>query len=329
LTVPVDPSAPEGLAVPAVAAAPDAAALKACCASAYADPAVRWLLGGELHPGGAATTRRALELARLRHGDRLLDVACGTGASALLAAREHGARVLGIEYEQGTVRAATHAARSAGLAGRVRFMSGDAEALPVPDASVDVVLCECALCTFPDKARAAAEMRRVLAPGGRIALSDVVVDGAPLPEPLTGALATIACIGDARSPDGYRELLEQTGLRVTHVEDARDAVDRFTERIEERLRGARILGIAPPAGAPLDIEAAITAVRQARAAIASGALGYTLLIAATPDAEAVQRSGSPASKDCPDRSNPAPAHRPRRGSGRAGALRPEGPPQAG
>ena len=66
--------------------------LKSCCAATYAEPAVRWLLGGELHPGGEAATRRALELVMLGRGDRLLDVACGSGASALLAAREFGAK---------------------------------------------------------------------------------------------------------------------------------------------------------------------------------------------------------------------------------------------
>jgi arsenite methyltransferase len=277
--VAADSPTPAGLAALVGAAELEPPALKACCACAYADPAVRWLLGDELHPGGAATTRRALELARVGPGDRLLDVASGTGASALLAAREHGARVRGVEYGQEAVRAATQSAQSAGLADRVSFMRGDAEALPLPDGSVDVVLCECSLCTFPDKAQAVAEMRRVLVPGGRIALSDVVLDGAPLPEPLTGALATIACVGDARSTDGYRELVERVGLRVTHVEPVGDAVDHFARRIEERLRGARLLGITPPVGAPLGIQAAIEAVRQARVAIRHGALGYAILIA--------------------------------------------------
>jgi hypothetical protein len=281
-----DPAAPADLATLASGAALEPPALKACCASAYADPAVRWLLGDELHPGGEATTRRTLALAGLGPGDRLLDVASGAGTSALLAARECGALTLGVEYGEAAVATATQSAESAGLVDRVSFVHGDAERLPVRDGTVDVVLCECSLCTFPDKPRAVEEMCRVLAPGGRIALSDVVLDGAPLPAPLTGALATIACVGDARSTGGYRELLEGTGLRVSHAEPVRDAVDRFAQGIEERLRGARLLGIAPPAGAPLSIEAAITAVRQARSAIARGALGYTILIAAAPESDA-------------------------------------------
>ncbi len=95
--------------------------LKICCASTYAEPAVRWLLGGELHPGGEDATRRALELIMLGRGDRLLDVASGSGASALLAAREYGAGVTGVDYGEQAVLAATAAARDQLLEKRVRF----------------------------------------------------------------------------------------------------------------------------------------------------------------------------------------------------------------
>jgi SAM-dependent methyltransferase len=149
---------------------------KQCCASVYEHPAVRWLLGDELHPGGEATTRRALELAEVRPGDRLLDVASGHGTSALLAARELGCRVVGIEYGERAVREATAAARTAGLEDRVSFRRADAEALPFESGTFDAVLCECSLCTFPDKARAARELRRVLKPGGRLVVGELIGD---------------------------------------------------------------------------------------------------------------------------------------------------------
>ncbi len=125
--------------------------LKLCCAAAYAHPAVRWLLGGELHPGGVAVARRTFELAELRAGERLLDVACGAGTSVLLAASEFAADATGVEYGYEAVRAAREAVRepAAGCAQHVRFLHGDAETLPVADDKFEVVLCECALCTFP------------------------------------------------------------------------------------------------------------------------------------------------------------------------------------
>jgi len=256
--------------------------LKACCAAAYAHPAIRWLTGGELHPGGEATTRRTLELAGLGAGARLLDVASGSGASALLAARELSAEVVGVEYGQAAVREACEAARAAGLAGQAGFAFGDAEALPVADGAFEVVLCECSLCTFPDKERAVAEMTRVLKPGGRLGLSDVVVEEGQLPDALRGALATVACVGSALSQTGYEELLARAGLRVERTESVDEEADRFAARIEERLRGARLVGFDALAGAPLRIEEAIESVRAARDAIAAGALGYSIFIAAAP-----------------------------------------------
>jgi arsenite methyltransferase len=253
--------------------------LKSCCASVYEEPAVRWLLGGELHPGGEEATRRALELITLGRGERLLDVASGSGTSALLAAREFDAEVIGIDYGERAVLGATASAAAERLNHRARFERGDAEVLPLPDASVDAVLCECSLCTFPDQEGAVAEMHRVLGPGGRLAISDVVVDRERLPEELLAPMATVACVGSALPAAGYEELLASEGFEVFAVEDrGRDAA-RLAERIEERLRGARLLGLERLAGSPFDVEEAIELVRLARSAIDEGALGYEIFAA--------------------------------------------------
>jgi arsenite methyltransferase len=191
----VKPGRPDALDLPAFEELAADGDVKACCAAAYRHPAVRWLLGGELHPGGEATTRRSLDLIGIRPGERLLDIASGLGTSALLAAREYGCLVAGIEYGGEMIAEASRSADAAGLSDRVGFSAGDAEALPFEDGRFDAVLCECSLCTFQAKQRALAEIRRVLAPGGRLALSDVVVDRPRLPPKLDGVLATVACIG--------------------------------------------------------------------------------------------------------------------------------------
>lgn len=257
----------------------DSQALKSCCAAVYAHPAVRWLLDEELHPGGAATTRRALEMAGLKGGDHLLDVASGSGASALLAARELGASAVGVEYSADAVREAVGAAAAAGLGGRVSFLRGDAEALQVEDSCFDVVLCECSLCTFPDKQRALSELHRVLRPGGRLALSDVVVETGHLPERLRGGLATIACVGAALPASGYERLLAEAGFEAIEGESRREDAARLAERIEDRLRGARLLGFGSLAELPLSVEEALAAIGAAREAIADGMLGYTIFSA--------------------------------------------------
>jgi SAM-dependent methyltransferase len=252
---------------------------KACCAALYEHPAVRWLLGDELHPGGEATTRRALELSDAGPGERLLDVASGTGASAILAAREFGCLVAGVDYGAEAVRGAQRAADAAGLCDQVGFIVGDAEALPFADGEFDAVLCECSLSSFPDKPRALAEIRRVLRPRGRLALSDVVVDRQRLPHELHSALAAIACIGEALSSRGYEELLAEAGLRPVAVESRDEDAAALAERVEDRLRGARLLGLDRASGSPMAAADAIALTAAARQAISDGALGYTIFAA--------------------------------------------------
>jgi len=251
----------------------------ACCALAYEHPAIRWLLGEELHPGGVPLTRRTLELLDLSAGDRLLDVAGGDGATAVLAAAERGCDVAGIEYGAGGVERARERIEEAGLAGRVEFSCGDAHRLPFDDASFDAVISECAMCLLGDKRKALAEIHRVLAPGGLVAISDVVAHLDRLPDFFATALGTVACVGGALPPGAHEELLASAGFVVICEEDHSGAADAMAARIEDRLRGAKVLGL--DGFAPIDggIGAAIELVRAARRAISAGDLGYRLIVA--------------------------------------------------
>jgi SAM-dependent methyltransferase len=274
-----------GSTLPAAAGLPALAELlgdddvKACCSALYGHPAVRWLLGDELHPGGAATTRRALELIGVRPGERLLDVACGKGDSSVLAARERGCIVTGVDYGEAGLIDARRAADAAGLGDRVSFRVGDAEALPFEDASFDAVLCECSLCTFPDQRRALAELHRVLRPGARVAIADVLADHDRLPASLKGGLATLACVGGALSREELVALLAVAGFRLFSVERCTRETAQIAERVHDRLRGARLLGADRIIGSALDIEQAIEMAATARAAIAQGALDYAIVAA--------------------------------------------------
>ncbi|MBI5490441.1 MAG: class I SAM-dependent methyltransferase, partial [Deltaproteobacteria bacterium] len=181
------------------AAAADSAApgFKACCADFYADDNVRRILGDSFHPGGEALTRELLAAVHVGPADRLLDVAAGPGTSSVLAAVETGCRVTALDLSEKNLEHAAALARTRGVAERVDVRPADAERLPFPDESFDVVLCECAFCTFPDKTRAAAELARVLRPGGRLALSDMVLDRDRFPADLDTLLLRVACIADA------------------------------------------------------------------------------------------------------------------------------------
>ena len=158
-------------------------------------------------------------------------------------------------------------------------MEGDAESLPFADQAFDAVLCECSLCTFGDKERAVAEIHRVLRPGGRLAIADVVAVRSRLPAALRGALAQVACVGDALSEGELLALVEGAGFESLAVEDRAADAGALAERVEDRLRGARLLGWGQAGAAPVSVEEAIELVRLARRALASGALGYAIVTA--------------------------------------------------
>jgi arsenite methyltransferase len=261
-------------------AAPDE--IKACCAAAYGSDAVRWLFGDRLHPGGSALTARLIDALGVGPGALVADVACGPGASALQAAERAGCRVVGLDLARASVELARAAADAAGLGHRARFVVADAEALPFDDASVDGVLCECALCTFPDKPVAVREIARVLRPGGRLALADVTAPPGRLPSELRSLDAWIACIGDARPLDSLAHLLSANGLRVARTESHDWALRGLIERADARLRLARALGSSMPSDLSGSIQRGLTVAAAAQQAVAAGTLGYGIVVARRP-----------------------------------------------
>ncbi|MFC9464894.1 class I SAM-dependent methyltransferase [Streptomyces coelicoflavus] len=253
--------------------------VKACCADAYSRDVVALLLGDSYHPGGTVLTRRLADHLTLSPGARVLDVASGRGTTALLLADAYQVRVDGVDYSPANTALAQGTAQARGLADRAVFTTGDAEHLPGPDGEFDAVMCECALCTFPDKHRAAAEFARVLAPGGRVGITDVTADPDRLPPELTGLTARIACVADARPLQEYGDILAAAGLRTLTTERHDQALLRMIDQIEARLNLLRITAPARLADAGVDLSVAPVVLAAARAAVADGALGYVLLTA--------------------------------------------------
>jgi arsenite methyltransferase len=247
---------------------------KGCCARLYESDAVRWLLDDQLHPGGERLTLRLAELAGVVPGTRVLDVACGSGATVLLLARELGCVTVGVDLG---ARAIEQATRATPAGAHASFLLADAEALPLPDASVDVALSECSLCTFPDKPRAIGEMARVVRPGGTIAIADVTADPDALPEQLRSAAARVACVAGARSAGDYASLLRDAGCTPLAIEPHGAELRAMADRVEARLRVARML--APRGDQRERIREAAALARLAIDAIARGSLGYALITA--------------------------------------------------
>lgn len=264
---------------PARAAAEEA---KACCAAAYSSDVVRLVLGESYHPGGLGLTRRLAGLVGPAAGARVLDVASGPGATALLLAREHAVQVDGVDLAAASVAGAAQAASAAGLAAQVRFTRGDAERIPFEDGTFDAAICECAFCTFPDKPTAAAELARVLRPGGRVGISDVTVDRDRLSPELGSLAAWVACIADARPAEEYAAILAAAGLRTVLVERHDQALVAMVEQVEARLVALRLAAGSSPTLAGVDWDHALRLTRLARQAVTDGNAGYALLVAEKP-----------------------------------------------
>lgn len=250
---------------------------KTCCAALYEHDWVRLLLGESFHPGGLALTER---LGRLLHLDRrsvVLDVACGQGTSAVHLAQTFGCRVIGVDLSPRTIERAEEVARAAGVEALVEFRIGDGENLPLPDSSVDAVICECAFCTFPSKDLAAAEFARVVRPGGVIGLSDLTRLG-QLPAELDSLLAWIACIADARPAAEYVAYLQAAGFSNLATEDHDEALVEMVTAIRGKLLGAELLIKLGKVSLPgVDLDEARSMARLAEGAVRARQLGYALI----------------------------------------------------
>ncbi len=154
----------------------------------------------------------------LKPGETVLDLGSGAGIDAFLAARHVGpsGRVIGVDMTPEMLERARSNATRSGLA-QVEFREGRLEALPVEDASVDAVTSNCVINLVPDKARVFAEVARVLRPGGRLVISDIVLDG-ELPEAIRQDLyAYVGCVSGAQQRQDYFAGVRAAGLGEIEV----------------------------------------------------------------------------------------------------------------
>jgi len=152
-------------------------------------------------------------VAELREGERVLDLGSGGGIDVLLSARRVGPSgfAYGVDMTEDMLTLARANAARAGAA-NVEFRKGEIEALPLPDAAVDVVISNCVINLSVDKPAVLAEMFRVLVPGGRIGISDVVAEDHLTPADRAAAGSYVGCIAGALSRAEYLDGLAAAGF---------------------------------------------------------------------------------------------------------------------
>jgi SAM-dependent methyltransferase len=158
-------------------------------------------------------------LVELRRGETVLDLGSGGGIDVLLSARRVGpdGKVYGLDMTDEMLALARENQRKAG-ATNVEFLKGEIEHIPLPDQSVDVIISNCVINLSADKDRVLTEAFRVLKPGGRFAVSDVVTRG-EIPAAIRDDIeAWTGCIAGALDENDYRKKLERTGFSNVDVE---------------------------------------------------------------------------------------------------------------
>jgi SAM-dependent methyltransferase len=170
-------------------------------------------------------------VAELREGEVVLDLGSGGGIDVILSARRVGptGTAYGLDMTEEMLALARENARQAGV-GNVHFLKGEIESIPLPDDSVDVVISNCVINLSTDKAAVLTEMARVLKPGGRLGISDVVAEDDLTPDERAERGSWCGCVAGALSREEYAAGLEAAGFEDVSVE--------FTHEVAEGMHGA-------------------------------------------------------------------------------------------
>ena len=202
-------------------------------------------------------------LAQLNAGETVLDLGSGGGIDVLLSARRVGptGKAYGLDMTDEMLALAGENLRKSGLT-NVEFLKGEIEHIPLPDNSVDVVISNCVINLSSNKDRVLREAYRVLKPGGRFAVSDVVTRGEMLPEIRESVLLWVGCVAGALEENEYTSKLAAAGFtqieleptRIYRVDDAREFlagqgidVDAIAPQVDGKFLSAFVRAVKPTA----------------------------------------------------------------------------------
>lgn len=185
------------------------------------------------HPGGTETTKLLVEEANIDKDSIVLDVASGTGETAIYIATSFGSNVVGIDLSRKMVEYANTLVKVVDLGQKVKFILADAERIPTRSSVFDAAISECTLCLVPDMLKVLREMRRVVKPGAKVAISDVILAG-EIPTELVNTVLHASCISGAKTLDEYVISFEKVGLNEIKTRDVTEVV---IDQIYQSLKG--------------------------------------------------------------------------------------------
>lgn len=228
----------------------------------YEQSRFRGAVGREFRPGGLELTQEMAGLCALRPGQRVLDVGCGVGSTASFLSRHWGVASVGLDSSQRFIEEASASD------GNVSWVVGRAEEIPYADGHFDAVFSECFLSSVADPVRVLREIRRLLRPGGCLAVADLYLRRPQAVSPPAKPLPAGTCLSGALGREATLALYERTGFAVRIWRDRSEALKALT---------ASLIFAYGSTGAFWD--AALGSGTELREAVRDARPGYYLLVA--------------------------------------------------
>jgi len=162
----------------------------------------------------------------------VVDLGCGTGTTALMLARDFNLQVSGVDLSAANIERAIE--RTDTNSAAVKFMQADAQKLPFEDNEFDGILAECSFSLFADQAAVLAEIKRVLKPGGKLAITDMAIGG-PLPADIAEIISPWTCLVDAIDEQIYAQRFVAAGFEIQVIADESDSLTNLIHLLKRKL----------------------------------------------------------------------------------------------
>ena len=203
-----------------------------CCSTFYEQDWVRNLAEDIFHPGGEDLTRRTIAAMDLPPHATVADLGCGTGTTALMLARDFSLQVSAVDLSAANIERAIE--RKNTSSADVRFIQANAQKLPFDDNELDAILTECSFSLFADQAVVLAEIKRVLKPGGKLAITDMAIGG-PLPSDIAEVISPWTCLVDAMDQQNYAQGFAAAGFEIQVIADESASLTNLIQLLKRKL----------------------------------------------------------------------------------------------